>query len=212
MLPPVPEDWELEEALRRRLAALADAARLPLPSVELVPDRKRRKDRAYVVSDPDEQPQMHVTENLLTASAAEQEWHLAACLGWWASPVPGRRVNEGGVLLTVALLPHLVWGLGHLTGLVELPKPAAVVMGLLVGVVLPVSLAGVARRNQRALEDAGHDVLRAAGRGPAAVARQAFAGAKDPAWYRRPLAVEPTPSQRIALAERHELRPHQPLH
>jgi hypothetical protein len=48
MLRPVAEDWEPEKALRRRLESLADAARLPLPAVEVVADRKRRKVPAYV--------------------------------------------------------------------------------------------------------------------------------------------------------------------
>jgi len=211
MLRPVAEDWEQEEALRRRLASLADAARLPLPAVEVVPDRKRRKVPAYVKGEPGEEPHIHVTEHLVTASPAEQDWHLAACLGWWASPVPRRRFNEGRVLATLALVPHLVWAFGQLSGGFELPKPVAIVVVLLLAVAMPLAVGAVLRRNQRALEDAGRDVLRAAGRDPAAVAREAFGGRDEPVWWNRAFDIEPTPAQRIAAAENHQIRPQQPL-
>jgi hypothetical protein len=207
----VPEDWEQEKALRRRLVTLADAAQLPLPSVEVVADRKRWKEPAYVLGEPGEEPHIHVTQRLLTAGAAEQDWYLAACLAWWASPIPRRRARQGMAVYGAALVPHAVFGLGQLGQLWHLPKPVAVTVGLLVGVVLLVAHSFAIRYAQRGLEEAGHDVLRAAGRDPAAVARQAFGGQGCVPWFRRPLGIEPTPAQRIAAAERHQLRPQQPL-
>jgi hypothetical protein len=207
MLPPVPEYGEQEEAVRRRLAALADAARVPVPSVEVVEDRKRRKVLASVDSDEDEAPRIEVTEHLLPANSAEQDWYLAGCLGWWASPLPRRRARQAVVIYTAALVPHVVFGFGELTDMWHQPKPVLLVVGLLLGAVIGLAHWFSARHARRGLEEAGLDVLRAAGHDPAAVARQAFGGTKEPAWFRRLLAVEPTPAQRIALAERHQLRP-----
>jgi hypothetical protein len=211
MLPPVPEDGEQEEALRRRLASLADAARLPLPSVEIVQDRERGAIPADVVSDPDEEPRVQVAERLLTASPAEQDWYLAACLGWWASPLPRRRARQGLAIYTAALAPHVVFGLGQLAEVWTLAKPVVVVVGTLIGVVIPLAHGFAGRFAQWGLEEAGLDVLRSAGHDPAAVARQAFGGRPRRPWYRRLLDNEPTAAQRIAAAERHQLRPQQAL-
>jgi hypothetical protein len=208
MLPDVPEDGEQEEALRERLAVLATAAGVDLPALQIVPDAKRHLVLASPDFDADEQqPAVEVSEHLVTASAAEQDWYLAACVGWWASPVPRRRLKQWVPIYAAALLPHFVFGLGQLTHQWSLPKALAVAIGSLVAAVLPATNSAVARRVRRALEEAGQEVLRRAGRDPAAVAREAFGGRSGPPWYRRPLAVEPTPAQRIALAERHQLRP-----
>jgi hypothetical protein len=211
MLPLVPGDWEQEEALRRRLKSLADAARLPLPSVEVITDPKRWKIPADVVSDPDEEPHIQVAERLFTASPAEQDWYLAACLGWWASPLPRRRARQGMAIYAAALVPHTVFSFGQLAELWHLPKPVLVTVGTLVAVVLLLAHGVAARYAQRGLEEAGLDVLRSAGHDPAAVARQAFGGRTRRPWYRRLLDNEPTAAQRIAAAEHHQLRPQQPL-
>ena len=115
------------------------------------------------------------------------------------------------MLVTVVLIPHLVWAFGQLSGGFELPKPVAIVVVLLLAVAMPLAVGAVLRRNQRALEDAGRDVLRAAGRDPAAVAREAFGGRDEPVWWNRAFDIEPTPAQRIAAAENHQIRPQQPL-
>ncbi|HLM03976.1 MAG TPA: hypothetical protein VK402_02165 [Blastococcus sp.] len=205
------EDRAAEEALRERLAGLASAASVPVPALEVIPDPKRRR----VPAQPDEAgegpPTIEVTEHLVAASGAEQDWHLAACLGWWASPVPRRRARQSLGLYTVAFLPHFVFGLGTLSGQWELPRAVAVVMGLLVGVVLPLAHGAIGRHDRRALEQAGSEVLRRAGRDAAAVARQAFGGRSELSRVGRLLDVEPTPAQRIAAAERHQLQPQQPL-
>lgn len=207
MLPPVPEQDEQEEAVLRRLRALADAARLPLPSVDVVQDRKRWKVPASVDIDAGEEHSIEVTEHLLMAGPAEQDWYLAACLAWWASPAPRRRARQGLIVYAAALVPHLVFGFGQLTGLWHLPKPVLLTLGTLIAVVLPLAQAFSTRHAQRGLEAAGLDVLRDAGRDPAVVARQAFGGRTGPRWYQRPFAIEPSPAQRIAAAERHEVRP-----
>jgi hypothetical protein len=74
MLRDVSEEGGPEEAVRARLAVLASAAGVPVPTLKVVRDPKRRLPAASPDEEADDdRPTVEVTDHLLTASAAEQD-------------------------------------------------------------------------------------------------------------------------------------------
>jgi hypothetical protein len=195
-----------DEALRQRLSDLARAAGLPVPPVEedtkegTLPRVRGRAGEERIVVPPE----------LFEASTAEQTWHLAACLGWWFSPVPRRRRRQGLALMALTGVVYFGVGIPLVTDMVDLPRVLALAIVTVLHVVPPTVRAARDRREQRALDAAGHDVLRSAGHDPAAVARDVFGGQPDPPWFRQPFRSEPAPSERIAAAERWTPEPPRP--
>jgi hypothetical protein len=184
-----------EAELRERVRVLADAAGLPVPPLEIAPDPRGRLLPAHVRNDRGRE-RVVVSSDLPAAPAGEQTWHLAAALGWWASPEPRRRRRQVKGLLVALFLAGVI----------------AVVVGPLVGVSFGVIVLGVValgwpaanalnRWERRALDDAGHGVLAAAGHDPAALTRQVFGNRPEPGWFERVLGTQPTPRQRVAAAE-----------
>ena len=186
MLPVVLTD----EALRQRLNDLATAAGLPVPPVEedgkegRQPRIRGREGRERIVVPPE----------LFEAPPAEQTWHLAICLGWWASREPRRRRRQTLIGLGLALGLLGVAAIARIEYEVYVPTLALLV---------PYWLAGEAlhHRERRALEAAGFGVLAAAGHDPAMLTRQVFADRWEPPAWKRWLTGEPSARRRIAHAE-----------
>ena len=186
MLPVVLTD----EALRQRLGDLATAAGLPVPPVDedtkegTLPRVRGRKGEERIIVPPE----------LFEAPPAEQTWHLAACLGWWASPEPRRRRRQA----------RIGWGfaLGML-GACALARIEYDVYVPTLALLAPYWWAGAAlhRRERRAFEAAGFAVLEAAGHDPAMLTRQVFADRWEPPVWKRWLNGEPSARQRIARAD-----------
>ena len=82
---------------------------------------------------------------------------------------------------------------------------------MLISALVPTVIAAVLRRDQRALDAAGREVLRSAGHDPAALARQVFGGQLDPPWFRRLLTSEPAPGERVAAAAGGRAEPYRPV-
>ena len=200
-----------EDVLREQLRVLAEKSGLPVPPLDVEPDPKGRKVPAHVTKEPGEPERIQVTERLLEATAAEQDWYLAAFLGWWASPEARRRRWRARAVISLVVLPCLGLGFADVVGLVELPEVLLFVGGPVLGAAMQLTIAAVSRWQFGALDAVGHDVLRAAGRDPATVAREAFGGRPDPSWFQRLHAIEPVPSERIAAAERRRAEPDRPL-
>jgi hypothetical protein len=138
-----------------------------------------------------------VPASLLDADASEQTWQLAACIGWWASPVPRRRRRQTIAALVGLAMPYTGLGLAELAGASSWPMRATL---LLLGALTPFMIAACLRRERRALDAAGHDILRAAGYDPASLAWLVFGGRADPPLLRRLASTKPSPSERITAA------------
>jgi len=177
-------------AVRDRLRMLAEAAVLPVP--RLVVDQPRAQERPPAAREANGQRTVVVPPYLLTADPARQLWHLAACLGRWASPVPRQRHRLGGILLAVLLVAYVV--------LLFLLAPTVPWLWITVLLLYPVG-AWTLRWERQAMEDAGRSVLAAAGHPPVEVARAAFGDEQDPPLLKRLLSGEPAPSSRIRAAE-----------
>jgi hypothetical protein len=184
-----------EAGLRERLRVLADAAGVAVPPLEIAPDPRGRLLRAHVRDDRG-QERVVVSSDLPTAPEGEQTWHLAAALGWWASPEPRRRRRQVKRLLVALFLAGVVAVV--VGGLADVPF-SVIVLGV-VAVGWPVATA-LSRWERRALEDAGHAVLAAAGHDPAALTRQVFGNQPEPGWFERVFGNQPTPRRRVAAAE-----------
>ena len=177
------------EALRLQLRALAEPSGLPVP--ELRVDAPRARERLPSVADG---PTVVVPRSLLSAGRARQLWHLAACLGRLASPVPRQRQRLGWVLFALA-------GLAYVALLVFARQYQ--VLWLAIALLYPLGF-WTARWERRAMEDAGRVVLAAAGHDPAEIAREAFGDEPEPSPWKHMLSSEPTPRERIAAATRSE--------
>ena len=199
-----------DDALRERLRTLATAAGLPTPPLE--EDVARKPVLMAQIHGRGPAERIVVSPSLVEADAAEQTWHLAACLGWWASPLPRRRRRQGWTVEAILLIAQAAIGWAYLADAVDLPRGVQFAGVLLLGLLLLALRAVLSRREQRALDRAGHDVMAASGHAPATLARQAFGGRQDPPWFGRIFAQEPFPSQRIADADRWQVRPHSSLH
>ena len=199
------------EDLQKRLAALAEAVQTPVPPLKVVPDPKGHTVPAYVRKDDlSSAAYLQVTDRLVAADPAEQTWYLAAALGWWTSPLPRRRRRQAVAAVGAVIVAYGGW---LLVDVFDAPVPgwAPWLAFGLSAFALPVALAAVMRRGQRALDAAGHDVLRSAGHDPAALARQVFGNRPRPSWFARLVGTEPSPATRIADAERARSLPARPL-
>ncbi len=197
------------EALRERLSHLATSAGLPVPALE--EDDARTPQSMARIRGRGVEERIVVSPSLVEADAAEQTWHLAACLGWWTSPVPRRRRRQAWALAGILFAAQATLGLADLVAAVDFPRWVFFAGTMLLGLLLLPLHAGLHRREQRALDAAGHEVLRSAGRDPAVLAQQVFGGQPDPPWVRRPLSSEPAPSSRIAAARGRPVEPYRPL-
>ena len=202
---------DAEQELREQLRALARAADLPLPELEVEPDPKAEKLPTRVRRGDDGVRRIYASSNMLTMSPEERTWHLASSLGWWASPVPRRRRRQTWAVLTAVVVPWAALTLASLFDNIDLPR-AVLLLGTLLGLVFPGFCAGLIRRERRSFDAAGHDVLAASGHSPATLARQVFGGRQDPPWHKQLFSAEPTASSRIAAAEEWHSRPHRALH
>jgi hypothetical protein len=200
----------IDEALRERLSALATAAGLAVPPLEV--SGLRTPELLAEVRDHSRGERIVASPALLEADPAVQTWHLATCLGWWTSPVPRRRRRQGWATAGVLVLAQAVLGLAQLSELVDLPRGVLfTTVVLLGGLALPLHPA-MARREQRALDSAGCAVMAASGHEPGTLVRQVFGDRRDPPWFRRLVSNEPAPSRRIVAADRWRARPHDSLY
>ncbi|MGY1600713.1 hypothetical protein [Geodermatophilus sp. SYSU D00815] len=179
-----------EGIVQERLRQLAEANDLPVP--RLVVDQPRAQERPPAVRERDGERTVIVPPSLLSAEPARQLWHLAACLGRWISPVPRQRQRLGGIVLAATLVVYVV--------LLLLLAATAQWIWITVILAYPIG-AWTLRWERQAMDDAGRQVLAAAGHPPAEVARAAFGDEPDPPFLKRILSGEPAPSRRIAAAE-----------
>lgn len=152
-----------EERLRELMSLLAEASGLPIPPlvVEDDPDgnlleTKVRYDEGRT------QLRVVVSSSLLTAAPAAQARHLAAALGWWASPVPRRRRVLSGLAFTVVAAGYAALGFATLWDAYQVPLALEIAAGPVAGVGLFWSVAALGRWQVRASEAAGHRILAAA--------------------------------------------------
>lgn len=199
-----------EESLRERFRSLSAAAGIPAPPLE-VDDGSRFHEPRAGVETRDGVAHVVVLPELIAATPDEQNWHLAAALGWCTSPGPRRHRRRGVMIYLAILVPHLVVGGAAVFDNVAVPRWLAILGGPLLGFVLLLTAAALGRGEQHLLDAAGRDVLRSAGHDPATVARLAFGDRDDPPWYRRPLSTTPTPSERLTAAGAGDVRPARPL-
>jgi hypothetical protein len=73
---------------------------------------------------------------------------------------------------------------------------------VLVPLATSLATAAVSRRVQRALDEAGWEVLRRSGYDPVTLTPQVFGDRRDPPWWTRLHRQEPTPGERVAAVER----------
>lgn len=201
-----------EEELRERLRALAGAARLPVPRLEVQPDAEGATLPTRVCRGDDGEWHVVASSGLLAAGPPEQTWHLASALGWWASPVPRRRRRQHVAVLTVFIGLSVAFGLASLFENVHLPTAVVLAGGPLLGGVVSLAYGGLTRRERRSLDAAGHGILAASGHFPAATARQVFGGRPPLPWHKRWIHAEPPPAQRITDAEAWSAEPHRSLY
>jgi hypothetical protein len=203
------EPLGVEERLRARLEELAAASGIPVPPLVVVPPSDDQELLVPARVGRGMRPaRIEVTVPLVVASPAEQDWYLASCLAWWISPVPRRRRRVAlalavplGVLFLVVTAPW--W---------ELPEWLAHASRVALGAIA--TLVGIwsHRWPRRAMDEVGLDVLAAAGRDPAVVAREVFGQAPPPTLRNRLFSSEPVAEDRIAAAEARRQRPAPPLH
>jgi hypothetical protein len=197
-----------EEHLRELMSRLAEASGLSVPPLVVEDDPDGNLFEAKVRYDEGRtERRIVVSSSLLTAPPAEQAWHLAAALGWWASPVPRRRRLLSMPIIALVLAAY--FGVGYVTieDPYDLPLALQIAAGPVATGVLFWSGAALSRWMLRGSEAAGHRILAAAGYDPVVVARQAFGDRTDPPWWRAMQQGEPAPSRRIAAAERRSADP-----
>jgi hypothetical protein len=200
-LPSAEPSPEAEAALWNRFEALAGTNGMTPPPLEVLPDPRGRLLPVHI-DWTEEEHRVLASSALLAADPHEQTWHLAAALGWWASPGPRRTRNRGRVALVLGGLPYVAFWLVDVFGALELPQPAIVVLGVAVAGTLTFVQRAVSRRQVAALETAAGPVLRRAGHDPATLAPLVFGDQPDPAWFRRPFTYAPASSRRLAAAAR----------
>ncbi|WNV76138.1 M48 family metalloprotease [Geodermatophilus sp. DSM 44513] len=188
--------------LRARLRVLAARSGLPLPALDVVEDPRGRLLPATVQGGADGEDHVVVSSTLLRETPDAQTWHLATALGHWASPVPRRRRRQGWVVGGLLATLWVGSGLAELAGVVDLPGAATLAVTTTVGLLSPVAAAALSRRTRAACDAAGREVLRRAGHDPGTLTRQVFGGRPDPSRWARLHAREPTPSARVAAAQR----------
>jgi hypothetical protein len=193
-------------AFWNRYAALAQANGLQPPPLEVEDDPRGRLMPARVDWSEDED-RIVVSSTLLAARPEEQLWQLAACLGWWTSPEPRRRRNRDRVAASFVVVAYLGVGFADIVGAIHLPKPGLFLLAAAATALVTATVNLVSRRQVRALDVAGRQVLRAAGHDPATLARRAFGDRADPPWYRRVLSDVPAPSRRLAAAGGQDVSP-----
>jgi len=203
---------DAEEELRERLRALARAADLPVPELEMQPDPKAEYAPTRVRRGDDGVRRVHASSSLLTASPEEQTWHLASSLGWWTSPAPRRRRRQTLAVFAAVAVPYATLALASLFNNIELPRALLLAGPPLLGLLMIVSIQGMTRRERRSFDAVGHDVLAASGHSPATLARQVFGGRPDLPWHKQLFSAEPAPSRRLADAEEWRSRPYRSLH
>jgi hypothetical protein len=200
-----------EHDLRERLRRLAAASGVAVPQCEITDDARSRLVPAQVRGWDDGEDRIVVSESLLHAGPEEQTWHLAACLGYWASPAPRRRRREGWAVAGLFVVSYVGFAIFQISTNNQLPKWVTFAISTALAALVPLVLAAVSRRFHRALDESGRDVLRRAGYEPAALTRQVFGSQVDPPWWKRPHRTEPTPSQRVRAAGGSAPAVHPPL-
>ena len=200
-----------EDDLRERLRVLAEASGVAVPPLEVTDDARSRLVPAQIRGWENGEDRIVVSESLLDAGPEEQIWHLAACLSYWASPVPRRQRRQGWAVAALVLVPYFGFGLAQLSVDDQLSTWASIAIGSTLTALIPVVLAAVLRRFHRALDEAGRDVLRRAGYEPAGLTRRVFGTQADPPWWKRWHSREPTPSQRIRAVGGSAITVHPPL-
>ena len=203
---------DAEEELREQLRALARAADLPVPELEVEPDPKAEKLPTRVRRGDDGVRRIYASASLLAASPEERTWHLASSLGWWAAPAPRRRRRQTYAVFAAVVVPYATLALASLFSNIDLPRALNLAGPPLLGLLMTVSVPGMIRRERRSSDAAGHDVLAASGHSPARLARQVLGARQDPPWHKQMFSAEPSPSRRIADAEEWHSRPHRSLH
>lgn len=198
-----PQDQE-ERLLRSRLRVLAERSGLPAPAMEVDHDPRGRQVPARVRRGDGGDELVTVSSSLLRADPVEQVWHLAAALGHWASPQARRRRRRSGLVTALVATLGVGSGLLGLSDVVDPPGPVAVALALLLPLALSLAEAATARHVQRTLDEAGWEVLRRAGYDPVSLTRLVFGDRRDPSWWARLHAREPTPSARVAAVERRD--------
>jgi hypothetical protein len=199
---PSPEPGpEAEAAFWNRFEALARANAMTPPPLEVLPDPRGARLPVHI-DWTEEEHRVLASSTLVGADPHEQTWHLAAALGWWASPGPRRTRNRGRVALVLVALPYGAFGLVDIVGGLSLAKPVIVILGIALTGTFALVQSAVSRRQVAARDAAAGPVLRRAGHDPATLARLVFGPQPDPAWYRRPFTNTPAPSRRLAAAAR----------
>jgi hypothetical protein len=196
-----------DEALRERLSELANAAGVPVPPLH---EDSRDGTLPRVEGHADEE-RIIVPPALFDAPATHQTWHLATCLGWWRSPEPRRRRIQRLTADLAAALVYVVGGLPLVVHQFDVPKVLGLAVLAVLHALLLATRAALSRREQRALDAAGSDVLRAAGHDPGALAWLVLGSEPDPPWFRRPFRTVPVPSTRISAARTRPVEPHRPM-
>ncbi|GAA3182387.1 hypothetical protein GCM10010531_40810 [Blastococcus jejuensis] len=201
-----------EDELRKRLRVLGETSGLAIPPLEITDDARSRLVSAEIRGWDDSEDRIVVSESLLEADPEEQAWRLAACLGYWASPVPRRRRRQGWAIAGLFLFLYFGFGIFALSTNNQLPTWVTFAIGSGLAALAPLVAAAVSRRFHRALDESGQDVLSRAGYDPAAVARQVFGAQSDPRWWKRLHRREPTPSERLRAAGGSVPSVHPPLY
>jgi len=198
---------DVEDRLRLRVHELARAAGIEAPPVEVVSPEKTLLPAGV----------RYWPENRLIASSGlarmapeARDWHLASALGWWASERPRDRRSlltalriSCAVLLGSVMVGVLMDGMsGWLTA----------ACFLLLSEVGYVVTPWTQRVQQRAMDEAGAEILVSVGVDPASAAREALQGETRPSRWKRLHSTIPAPQDRIAAAERRQGRAAVPLH
>ncbi len=156
-----------------RLHHLADAAGVPAPTLEI---RRATRDTLPRIGGLEGEEVIAAPSWLLGAGSAEQAWFLAACLGWWTSPLPRRRRRLGHLVFSLFAAVVVL-----LTVFRPVERSGAVVVAIVAVTVSTSAVRAAASRWEwRAAEAAGRDILRAAGHDPAALAWLVFGNRPDP--------------------------------
>ena len=173
-----------------------------MPPVEVVHNPRGRLAPARVTSGDGDREVVTVSSSLVHASPVDQVWHLAAALGHWVAPTPRRLRRWSRILGGVLAAWSVGYGLLELSGVVDLPRPAAPAVVVLVPLATSLATAAVSRRVQRSLDEAGWEVLHPSGYDPVELTRRVFADRRNPSLWTRPFRQPPTPSGRLAAAGR----------
>jgi hypothetical protein len=155
-------DFERREALYRTLDRLRTPAGVRDPHVEILPPGKRSAAPARLAGVMSGF-QIVVSADLLDEPENVRAWNLARVLSWWTTP-QARRWHW----LLVALVPlAVIGGTGIVVALLaDAPLVLLAIGALLLTAVMVVAVTRLLARCQRALDEGGRALLRAAGYPP----------------------------------------------